>query len=55
MTDLTTTLAALEDRLGAELADVADERALDEVRVRYLGRRGEVTVIRRGNRIAARR
>jgi phenylalanyl-tRNA synthetase alpha chain len=48
MTDLTTTLAALEDRLDAELAGVADERALEELRVRFLGRSGEVTGIRRG-------
>ncbi len=48
MTDLATTLAALEDRLGAELASVADDRALEELRVRFLGRSGEVTAIRRG-------
>lgn len=48
MTDLATTLSALEDRLAAELARVADERALEELRVRFLGRSGEVTAIRRG-------
>jgi phenylalanyl-tRNA synthetase alpha chain len=48
MTDLATTLSALEDRLTAELAGVADERALEEFRVRFLGRSGEVTTIRRG-------
>jgi phenylalanyl-tRNA synthetase alpha chain len=48
MTDLATTLSALEGRLTAELAGVADERALDELRVRFLGRSGEVTAIRRG-------
>jgi phenylalanyl-tRNA synthetase alpha chain len=48
MTDLATTLSALEDRLTAELAGVADERALEELRVRFLGRSGEVTTIRRG-------
>jgi phenylalanyl-tRNA synthetase alpha chain len=48
MTDLTTTLAALEGRLTLELAGVADERALEELRVRFLGRSGEVTTIRRG-------
>jgi phenylalanyl-tRNA synthetase alpha chain len=48
MTGLASTLSALEDRLTAELAGVADDRALDEVRVRYLGRSGEVTTIRRG-------
>jgi phenylalanyl-tRNA synthetase alpha chain len=48
MTDLATNLSALEDRLTAELTDVADERTLDELRVRFLGRSGEVTAIRRG-------
>jgi len=48
MTDLATTLSALEDRLTAELAKIADERALEELRVRFLGRNGEVTAIRRG-------
>ena len=48
MTDHATNLSALEDRLTAELADVADERTLDELRVRFLGRSGEVTAIRRG-------
>jgi phenylalanyl-tRNA synthetase alpha chain len=48
MTDLATTLSALEGRLTAELAGVADERALEELRVRFLGRSGEVTAIRRG-------
>jgi phenylalanyl-tRNA synthetase alpha chain len=48
MTDLATNLSALEDRLTAELAGVADERALEELRVRFLGRSGEVTTIRRG-------
>jgi phenylalanyl-tRNA synthetase alpha chain len=48
MTDLATNLSALEDRLTAELAGVSDERALEELRVRFLGRSGEVTAIRRG-------
>jgi phenylalanyl-tRNA synthetase alpha chain len=48
MTDLATNLSELEDRLTAELAGVADERTLDELRVRFLGRSGEVTSIRRG-------
>jgi phenylalanyl-tRNA synthetase alpha chain len=48
MTDLDTTLAALEARLASELSGVTDERALDDVRVRYLGRSGELTAIRRG-------
>jgi phenylalanyl-tRNA synthetase alpha chain len=48
MTDLDTTLAALEERLAAALDGVADERALEDVRVAFLGRSGEVTTIRRG-------
>ena len=48
MTDLATNLSALEDRLAAELARVTDERALEDLRVRFLGRSGEVTTIRRG-------
>jgi phenylalanyl-tRNA synthetase alpha chain len=48
MTDLATTLSALEARLATELAGVADERSLEELRVRFLGRSGEVTAIRRG-------
>lgn len=48
MTDLASTLSALEDRLTAELAGVAGEAALDDLRVRFLGRSGEVTAIRRG-------
>ena len=48
MTDLNRNLAALEERLTAALAGVADERALEEVRIGFLGRSGEVTTIRRG-------
>jgi phenylalanyl-tRNA synthetase alpha chain len=48
MTDLDSTLAALDERLSADLTGVADEKALEEVRIRYLGRSGEVTAIRRG-------
>jgi phenylalanyl-tRNA synthetase alpha chain len=48
MTDLDHTLAALEDRLNSALAGVSDEPGLDEVRLRFLGRSGEVTAIRRG-------
>jgi phenylalanyl-tRNA synthetase alpha chain len=48
MTDLASTLSALEDRLTAELAGVAGAGGLDELRVRFLGRSGEVTAIRRG-------
>ena len=48
MTDLATTLATLEERLAAALTGAADERALEDVRVAFLGRSGEVTTIRRG-------
>jgi phenylalanyl-tRNA synthetase alpha chain len=48
MTDLATNLSALEDRLATELAGVGDAAALEELRVRFLGRSGEVTAIRRG-------
>jgi phenylalanyl-tRNA synthetase alpha chain len=48
MTDLDTTLATLEERLAAALTGVADERALEDLRVAFLGRSGEVTAIRRG-------
>jgi len=48
MTDLATNLSALEDRLTAELDGVADAATLEELRVRFLGRSGEVTAIRRG-------
>jgi phenylalanyl-tRNA synthetase alpha chain len=48
MSEFDQTLAALEARLDAALAVVSDEKALDEVRVTYLGRNGEVTTIRRG-------
>ena len=46
--DLARQLAALSDRFTAALADAADERALDAVRVAFLGRSGEVTALRRG-------
>jgi phenylalanyl-tRNA synthetase alpha chain len=48
MTDLATNLSALEDRLATELAGVGDAAALEELRVRFLGRNGDVTAIRRG-------
>ena len=48
MTDLATNLSALEGRLATELAGVSDATALEELRVRFLGRSGEVTAIRRG-------
>jgi phenylalanyl-tRNA synthetase alpha chain len=48
MTELDGTLAALAEKLTAALADVNDERGLEEVRIAFLGRSGEVTAIRRG-------
>ena len=48
MSDLATNLATLEAQLADELTGIADERGLEDVRVKFLGRSGEVTTIRRG-------
>ena len=48
MTDLASTLSELEERLTAELTGVTGDRALEDLRVKFLGRSGEVTTIRRG-------
>jgi phenylalanyl-tRNA synthetase alpha chain len=48
MTDLETALRELALRFDAAVAAAHDERALDDVRVRFLGRTGELTVVRRG-------
>jgi phenylalanyl-tRNA synthetase alpha chain len=48
MDSLESTLAALAARFDDALAGAADARALDEVRVAFLGRSGEVTAVRRG-------
>ncbi|HEX3467696.1 MAG TPA: phenylalanine--tRNA ligase subunit alpha [Candidatus Elarobacter sp.] len=48
MDSLDGTLTALGARFDAALAAAADARALDEVRVAFLGRSGEVTAVRRG-------
>lgn len=48
MNDLTAGLHELEQRLTAAAETAADEQALEDVRVAYLGRSGEVTRIRRG-------
>jgi phenylalanyl-tRNA synthetase alpha chain len=48
MDSLESTLAALAARFDDALAGAADTRALDEVRVAFLGRSGEVTAVRRG-------
>jgi phenylalanyl-tRNA synthetase alpha chain len=41
-------LQALGARLEAALGDVRDAASLDDVRVRFLGRSGEITALRRG-------
>jgi len=48
MSDLANSLDALAARFDAAVTAAADERALDEVRVAFLGRSGEVTAVRRG-------
>jgi phenylalanyl-tRNA synthetase alpha chain len=47
LSDLTATLGDLEQRFRAALAAAADENALENARVAYLGRNGEVTQLRR--------
>jgi phenylalanyl-tRNA synthetase alpha chain len=47
MSELETNLAALTARFDDAVAHAADARALDEVRVGFLGRSGEVTGVRR--------
>ena len=47
MTELEATLASLGARFDAAVAQASDARALDEVRVAFLGRSGEVTAVRR--------
>jgi phenylalanyl-tRNA synthetase alpha chain len=48
MTQLEPTLASLAARFDEAVRNAADGRALDEVRVAFLGRSGEVTAVRRG-------
>ncbi len=48
MSELAEKLEDLERRFAGAAAEAADERALDAVRVAYLGRSGEVTKLRRG-------
>ncbi len=48
MDSLESTLAALAARFDDALAGAANAHALDEVRVAFLGRSGEVTAVRRG-------
>ncbi len=48
MSELAALLAALRERFSAAARTAKNERDLDEVRIAYLGRNGEVTTIRRG-------
>jgi phenylalanyl-tRNA synthetase alpha chain len=48
MTDLDSALRTLQERFERDVAGARDERALDGVRITYLGRTGELTVLRRG-------
>jgi phenylalanyl-tRNA synthetase alpha chain len=47
MNNLTNELEELRHRFSAAVSAAADERALEDVRVSYLGRSGEVTLVRR--------
>jgi phenylalanyl-tRNA synthetase alpha chain len=48
MTELEATLSALTARFDTAVSSASDARALDDVRVTFLGRSGEVTAVRRG-------
>jgi len=48
MSDLALSLRDLAERFDTALAAAHDERALDEVRVAFLGRSGDITTVRRG-------
>ncbi|MFN2461495.1 MAG: phenylalanine--tRNA ligase subunit alpha [Candidatus Velthaea sp.] len=48
MSDLASSLRALTERFTVALSDARDERALEDVRVAFLGRSGEITTVRRG-------
>ena len=45
MSDLDSTLERLTREAQQAVAEAADERGLDEVRVRYLGKKGEITAL----------
>ncbi|HXP94838.1 MAG TPA: phenylalanine--tRNA ligase subunit alpha [Candidatus Binatia bacterium] len=47
MSELTQQLSALAARLDEALKAVGDEKGLEELRIAYLGRNGEVTAVRR--------
>ena len=48
MSQLERDLQQVKERFDAALAGAREERALEDVRVRFLGRSGEVTAVRRG-------
>ncbi|MGR4063933.1 MAG: phenylalanine--tRNA ligase subunit alpha [Vulcanimicrobiaceae bacterium] len=48
MSELATKLDDLQHRFAAALGEVTDQRGLESVRVDFLGRSGEVTMLRRG-------
>ncbi|HEV3091439.1 MAG TPA: phenylalanine--tRNA ligase subunit alpha [Candidatus Cybelea sp.] len=48
MTELSSQLAEVQERFEEAIAAARDERALESARVAYLGRSGEVTLVRRG-------
>jgi phenylalanyl-tRNA synthetase alpha chain len=48
MSDLDSALRELADRFDRAVSGATDERALDEVRIKFLGRTGELTLLRRG-------
>jgi phenylalanyl-tRNA synthetase alpha chain len=48
MSELDTRLSELRTRFDASLAQASDAKALEHVRVSFLGRSGEVTLLRRG-------
>ena len=49
----TTTIAEIESTAASSVAAAADERALDDARVRYLGKKGELTALLKGLRSLA--
>jgi phenylalanyl-tRNA synthetase alpha chain len=48
MSNLDAALRELAERFERDVSAAADQRTLDEVRIKFLGRTGELTVLRRG-------
>jgi phenylalanyl-tRNA synthetase alpha chain len=48
MSELKTKLDELRSKFNRQLEDAKDEKTLEELRVKFLGRSGEVTLLRRG-------